>query len=168
MLLRTAFRFSRGFACCGGSKKKPDLKASYFDLFGMPDDYDMDLGRLESKFKSLQFRYHPDKNTDPDAHEVSTHLNLAYATLRDPLKRAHYLLSGLETQTSQVDPAFLEVIANISDAVEQGDKEAVLAVQTLYEALVKDISTHIGNHEFDKALQCTKQLTFVDKLLKRE
>ncbi len=69
---------------------------SYFDLFGVP--VAVDEATLTRRFRELSRLYHPDRwaNADPEtqtiALDASALLNDAYRTLRDPFRRAEYLL----------------------------------------------------------------------------
>ena len=63
-----------------------------------PQMYTIDEAALESSFKALQRRLHPDKHANTGdqvrgyAEAHSARLNEAYATLGDPAARARYLL----------------------------------------------------------------------------
>jgi molecular chaperone HscB len=70
--------------------------ASYFDILGVPvaaDDAD-----LTRRFHELSRLYHPDRwataeaTTQATALDASAFVNDAYRTLRDPFRRAEYLL----------------------------------------------------------------------------
>lgn len=43
---------------------------------------------IQSAFKALAFKYHPDRDATRRAAEKMTHLNHAYALIRDPVSRA--------------------------------------------------------------------------------
>jgi DnaJ-class molecular chaperone len=45
---------------------------------------------IKKSYRSLSFKYHPDKNPDPGVAEQYKLINEAYETLNDPQKRAHY------------------------------------------------------------------------------
>ncbi|KAG0319590.1 hypothetical protein BG000_003832, partial [Podila horticola] len=74
--------------------------ANYFEILGMSPDptFDIDVRALRNKFFKIQQQIHPDsysQNTNGDqvyAQQQSSLANKAYATLKDPLSRANYLL----------------------------------------------------------------------------
>ncbi len=47
-------------------------------------------GVVQAAFKRLALKYHPDKNSSPDAHRRMQELNEAYAIIGDPYQRAAY------------------------------------------------------------------------------
>jgi len=70
----------------------------YFTCFGFPRRLSIDLKKLEAKFYELSRAFHPDfyQNKSDTEQTISLSnaatLNTAYRTLRDPIKRAEYLL----------------------------------------------------------------------------
>ena len=38
-----------------------DFSKSYFELFDMPVEYDVDMGKLQSRYRELQRLTHPDR-----------------------------------------------------------------------------------------------------------
>ena len=72
--------------------------ADHFKLLSLPDSYEVDLDALDAAFKRLQRQLHPDKfsarpATDQAlATEASGRVNEAFTTLKDPFRRAAYLL----------------------------------------------------------------------------
>jgi len=78
---------------------------NHFELLGLPPAYALDSSKLESHYRELQGRIHPDRfAAAPEAErrlamQWATRANEAYRTLKDPVARARYLLSlkGFET-----------------------------------------------------------------------
>ena len=72
---------------------------NYFDMFSLPESFDIDADKLTTNYKELQAQYHPDKSSGSDdatrlkALQTSSILNQAFDTLKSPLKRAAYLLN---------------------------------------------------------------------------
>lgn len=75
-----------------------DFNRDYFALFGLPRRQELDELDLETRYRDVQARVHPDKHAhlpDPErrlAMQWATRINEAYLTLKSPLKRAEYLL----------------------------------------------------------------------------
>lgn len=72
---------------------------NYFELFGLEPTYEIDEASLHRKYLSLTRSIHPDvagRQSEEDRQQslsLSSELNRAYDTLRDPVARAEYLLS---------------------------------------------------------------------------
>ncbi len=82
---------------------------NYFELFGLPIQFELDGSLLSSQFRALQKRFHPDNFATASerdrlmAVQQAAQINDAYQTLKDPLRRAEYLLSlqGIEMNAEQ-------------------------------------------------------------------
>jgi molecular chaperone HscB len=78
----------------------------YFTFFGLPRKLNVDSALLERHFYELSRKLHPDLNARADKREQewtlqqSSHLNDAYRTLKDPVRRTEYLLrlEGVELE----------------------------------------------------------------------
>jgi molecular chaperone HscB len=72
--------------------------ATLFDVFELPAAYDVDIPGLEKRYRELSLQLHPDRFAQAEARErrlsleQTTALNEAYRTLKDPTRRALYLL----------------------------------------------------------------------------
>jgi molecular chaperone HscB len=86
--------------CVGcGAVQPPDGKADYFAVLGVARSFAVDEVLLEQRYKELTKVLHPDRfaRSDPRARraslERSVQLNEAWRCLKDPIRRAEYLLS---------------------------------------------------------------------------
>lgn len=83
---------------CGALNPLPPSLFTYYELFGIPQQYEVDTAGLRRKYLSLSRSIHPDvagqasEKVHRQSLELSSGLNRAYETLRDPVARAEYLL----------------------------------------------------------------------------
>ena len=159
-------------------------RQDYFSLFGLPRRQGLDEGGLELLYRDIQSRVHPDKHahlSDSDkrlAMQWATRVNEAYLTLKDPLKRARYLLElaghdvRLETNTA-MPAAFLLAQMELREAVAEaraaGDIEAL---DSQHRRMKKDIreeyvqlQSALDCNDLDLAGKLVRQLMFQEKLL---
>lgn len=91
---------------------------NYFQLFGIEASFDVDLNQLSQIYQTLQKSAHPDKFAHASAQEQlvavqkSAEINDGYQILKQPLKRAEYILTLRDVampneQQSFGDTAFL-------------------------------------------------------------
>lgn len=72
---------------------------NYFQIFAFEDSFSIDLAKLSQVYQSLQKTVHPDRFAHASSQEQliavkkSTLINDAYQTLKDPIKRADYMLT---------------------------------------------------------------------------
>ena len=94
------------------------MAKNYFELFGLPVRFDLDLQDLARRHRELIRSWHPDRFAQGSSQErrlaveTSASLNDGLKVLRDPIDRARYFLSlnGISTdeETDTVmDPSFL-------------------------------------------------------------
>jgi molecular chaperone HscB len=75
-----------------------DFSMSHFELFGLPQSFDVDAEQLDSRYRELQRAVHPDRfvNASDQERRISmqqaTQINEGYQTLKDPLLCGRYLL----------------------------------------------------------------------------
>ena len=76
----------------------PEAGIDRFAVLGLPRRFEVDLGAAESAYKELSRQLHPDRfaKADPRARKAAlartVEINDAWRTVRDPLRRADYLL----------------------------------------------------------------------------
>jgi len=98
--------------------EKKELTSNYYELFQLPIGFEVDLKALSERYRTLQSSVHPDKYANASDLErrlsvqQSARINEAFQTLKNPLRRARYLLElngidmNADTDTS-MDPIFL-------------------------------------------------------------
>lgn len=110
----------------------------FYVLFGYPETLNIDLEDLQKVFYARSRQLHPDRFARASAEDrelslrASSLLNDAYRTLRDPLKRAEYVLSrhGFDIgqqRSNNVPPELLEEVFELNMALEElrtGDDDA--------------------------------------------
>jgi molecular chaperone HscB len=157
----------------------------HFALFGLPRRYAVDRDALDNQFRDLQARVHPDKHAHLGeterrlAMQWATQVNEAYQTLRDPLKRARYLLHlaghdpKIETNTA-MPAAFLmeqmELREAVAESAEIGDADNL---EALHRRLRKEMAaqhdrlreTLDDKQDYGSAAEIVRQLMFQEKLL---
>jgi molecular chaperone HscB len=110
----------------------------YYEQLGIPRSLNLSLETLQQRYYELSRQLHPDRFMQkPEAErqralDMSSALNDAYRTLKDPVKRAQYLL-GLEgfdigeQRSKDVPPELLEEVFELNMALEEmrgGDDSA--------------------------------------------
>ncbi|MCC7343043.1 MAG: Fe-S protein assembly co-chaperone HscB [Bryobacterales bacterium] len=114
------------------------VSPDFYALFGYAETLGIDLDDLQKIFYERSRQLHPDRFARASAGErelslrASSLLNDAYRTLRDPLKRAEYVLSrhGFDVgqqRSNNVPPELLEEVFELNMALEElrsGDEDA--------------------------------------------
>lgn len=76
-----------------------DFGKNYFELFGLPVSFEVDITSLTDRYRDLQRSVHPDRFANATDRErrlsmqQASLINEANRALKDPLQRARYLLS---------------------------------------------------------------------------
>eukprot|EP00123_Amoebidium_parasiticum_P000965 comp11925_c0_seq1/m.6588 comp11925_c0_seq1/g.6588 ORF comp11925_c0_seq1/g.6588 comp11925_c0_seq1/m.6588 type:complete len:302 (-) comp11925_c0_seq1:407-1312(-) len=128
------------FFCPGcGAVQPPHPHLSHFATLDMRPTYDLDTSQLHKNFRRLQAIVHPDKFSGRSKEQqrnsamLSSHLNRAFSTLRDPLNRGLYMLEqhglGVEEGEKISDMGLLMEIMEVNEALE--DAHSLQEVQEL-------------------------------------
>jgi molecular chaperone HscB len=150
---------------CGALNPYPLDKLSYFELFGVPAGYDVDERALHRKYLSLTRTVHPDMvgQASPEQRQqalaISSEMNRAYETLRNPVARAEYLLSlsgdAAAAEGRLVSPELLGEVMTLREEIEQAQAdEASIALERLRE--------QVGGRQRD----CMEQIATLGRTLK--
>jgi molecular chaperone HscB len=98
--------------------------SSHFERLGLPRRFALDLAELERNYLARSREVHPDHaGNDRASLEASAALNEAYSVLRDPFRRADYLLTlaggPSATEQKQASPEFLEEMLDLRMQIEE-------------------------------------------------
>ena len=159
------------------------LNDSHFELFNLPEQFALDTSALDHAYRTVQAQVHPDRFAAAGdaqkriAMQWATRTNEAYQTLRDPLKRARYLLTlrgidvGAENNTA-MEPAFLmqqmEWRENIEDAA---NAKNIGALEALLDELREEervrftkLEALIDSGSDQAAGEAVRQLMFIERV----
>ena len=159
--------------------------SQYFTVFQIEPQFDIDTDSLEQNYRTLAARFHPDRFASASAFEqkqavmMSSTVNEAYRTLKNPTDRAAYLLrqQGIDADAPEhtsFAPEFLmqqmewrETLAEARGGQDQTaltalDKEISGAQQELWQ----DLREAFRRQQYEDAAQLVRQGRFLDKLKK--
>lgn len=162
-----------------------DFSQNYFELFGLPAAYALDRERLDSAYRELQNRVHPDKfASKPEAEQRvamqwATKVNEAYQTLKQPITRGAYLLQlqGIDPMSAHdtsIAPAFLMQQMEWREAIDAARHARDMAaldhlqveLNAAYRAVDKELADSLDvDNNPAAATQAVRNLKFMDKLL---
>ena len=162
------------------------LSSNFFELFGLPVSYDVDLNKIQQQYMALQKQVHPDKfasGSDLEKRlsmQQTSWINEAQTTLKDPVLRASYLLKlrgidfSLENETT-MDAAFLmqqlemrerlENIKNETDPLESLDSIAE-KVKASTVVMMDGFAQSLADDQLDDAREWIRKLQFMQKAKK--
>lgn len=161
------------------------IQQNYFQLFQLPQAFDLDQAALAAAYRKIQQQVHPDKFAGLPAAEqriavqFASWVNQAYDTLRHSVKRGEYLLTlaaqheSMQNSTT-TDPEFLiqqmqwrEMLSDCHSEIEPLAALDRLRVQAKQEmsALEGQFSAAYQGQDWPLARQILGKLMFVNKLL---
>jgi len=164
-----------------------DLSKNYFELFGLPVDFIVDGDALSERYRELQRVVHPDRYASASEQEQrlalqqATQVNQAYETLKDPVRRAQYLLAlkGIDMDAQQEttrDTAFLMEQLRLREELENArnaeDPEAVLdelmgRIGAMIRTLVAQMAMQFEEgtpEQLEGARESVRKMQFLNKL----
>ena len=157
--------------------------SQYFTLFQLEPAFDIDAESLEQTYRALAARFHPDKFASASAFEqkqavmMSSTINDAYRTLRNPINRAAYLLKTLGIDADAPEhtsfaPDFLMQQMEWRETLMEARAESDLKtlenlndeIRAEQEKLFCDLKQSFACQDYDTAAQQVRQGRFLDKL----
>jgi len=162
------------------------LTSNFFELFGLPVSYDVDLNKVQQRYMELQKQVHPDKFANASDQEKrlsmqqTSWINEAQTTLKDPVLRSTYLLKlkgvdiNLENETT-MDAGFLmqqlemrERLENISSEADPLDALDALAKETRanMDEVIQGFAHSYESGQLDESREWVRKLQFMQKAIK--
>ena len=161
-----------------------DFKQNYFELFGLELDFNLDSEQLHARQQRLLASCHPDRFVNASEREkrlsvqMSSWINQANETLRNPVKRAAYLLQingiepGDESETT-TDTAFLMEQIELREEMEacRGDDDALACCDQVEEKLdyranqlAQEFVSRFVAKDLEAARLCGRKMQFIQRL----
>ena len=164
-----------------------DSTRNYFELFGLPAGFEIDVQALTERYRDLQRSVHPDRFTNATDRErrlsmqQASLINEAYQSLKEPLKRARYLLglNGIDINDESntiMDTTFLMQQMELRETLEElsGKSDPMTAleefsaeVESMINDLISQLSSCFGDSSEDalnRAHGLSLQLQFLYRL----
>ncbi|MGI4815420.1 MAG: Fe-S protein assembly co-chaperone HscB [Janthinobacterium lividum] len=161
----------------------PASDDDHFALFGLARAFDVDPQALETAYRAVQARVHPDRFASAGdaqkriAMQWAARVNEAYRVLREPLRRAVYLLQlrGIDTRaetSTAMDPAFLmqqiEWRESIDDAAAARNERALAEIAAeLADARrirLEKLPGWLDSGADQPAAETVRELLFIDRV----
>jgi molecular chaperone HscB len=160
------------------------LTSNHFELFGLEPVFALNADSLDSAYRDIQAKVHPDRFAHAgDAErraslQWTTRVNEAYRTLKDPLQRAKHLLElrGVDVafESNTAMPAdFLVQQMELRESLEEAvaTKDAA-SLDSLRKGLVEEkskLEKKIGEsidarEDYRGAAELVRKLMFLDRL----
>lgn len=163
-----------------------DFSKNHFELFGLPVGFLVDTTALAARYRDLQKVVHPDRYANATEQErrislqQATRVNEALETLKDPLKRALYLLAlhgmPVDPQAGTTDTAFLmeqmelrEELAGLRDRADA--HQALDGLMRRIGAAIKTVTAQLAvqfedgsPEQLAAAQESVRKLQFLNKL----
>ena len=162
----------------------PEQGQNYFELFGIEPAFDIDREQLQVKQRELQSSFHPDRHVNASERDkrlsiqMASWVNQAHEVLKDPVKRARYLLemSAAEIPDDSAttsDTAFLmeqiELRERVDSCRERDDGlelswqiEKELAARG--EALARQFVLAFDDNNLTTAVETYRKMQFIQRI----
>ena len=161
---------------------QPPRAVDHFTRLGLDQSYDVDVAALDRTYFDLQRRLHPDRfaTKSPKERALSqqqaTALNDAYEILKDPLKRADYLVHLRGVDVIPEGCSLVQDQSILMEAMEMREKLAAADSLTAIGAIAKDtkaemadvvegLSLALKGGDIEGACQLTTRLKYLDKMM---
>jgi molecular chaperone HscB len=125
---------------------------NYFELFSLPQVFEIDLGELEKKYLEFQRQFHPDQSSSGDVSR-SIEINEAYKVLTDDFLRACYLLLLMDIDIRNDERAVKVDQLTLLQVLELQEKISEISDKNEIEELRKKINLELKEMILDSMKQ---------------
>ncbi|MEK6746841.1 MAG: Fe-S protein assembly co-chaperone HscB [Pseudomonadota bacterium] len=147
----------------------------YFEIFSITPTFDIDQAQLEAEYFKAQRLFHPDRFVGKSVEErnqalqKSMDINKAYEILKNPLKRAQYILhlQGIEVggEHDSIKPS-KELLVEIMELREHlAESTETERIRELHKNSLLEISKFYAKNNWQKMAQETMRLGYLVKML---
>lgn len=158
--------------------------SQYFDLFQLPEGFALDEAELETRYRTLAARFHPDRYAAASAFEqkqavmMSATVNEAYHTLKTPPTAPPTCSNSRASMPTRPNtplrPEFLmqqmEWRETLAEARAEQDRAALAALSgetaAAQQELLRSLQQAFAARQYEEAAQLVRQGRFLDKLAK--
>lgn len=156
---------------------------NYFQLFGLPEQFNIDNTLLEQKYRTLAAQFHPDRHASSSIFDqkqsvmMSSTINEAYRILKSPLDRAAYLLKKQNVHADSPEHTHfpteflmqqMQWRENVQQARAECDdstlRQLANDIGIEQEKLYKNLNLSLTNADWESAAQLIRQGRFLTKL----
>ena len=155
------------------------MTQNFFELFKLPEKFQIDTEKLQENYRSIQKEIHPDRFATSSENEKmqsmikTTQINDAYQTLKSPIKRAKYILSLHKfNEKVTLPPDFLMQQMEWEEHLEEIEKDKneleqfKLSINKEYEQYSSLAQKQIDSEQkWSEAAITIDKLYFIEKLL---
>ena len=155
------------------------MTQNFFELFNLPEKFQIDTEKLQENYRSIQKEIHPDRFATSSENEKmqsmikTTQINDAYQTLKSPIKRAKYILSLHKfNEKVTLPPDFLMQQMEWEEHLEEIEKDKneleqfKLSINKEYEQHSSLAQQQIDSEQkWSEAAITIDKLYFIEKLL---
>lgn len=149
----------------------------YFQLFNLPQAFELDAAELLPRYRELQRQFHPDRfaaepaDVQRGAVQKAADINAAFATLKEPVARARHLLAlaghavNIESATVS-DTDFLMAQMDLREQLEEADTLDLLAglredAQEWLDNLGREFAIDYREADWSEAADTVRKMQFI-------
>lgn len=151
---------------------------NHFEKFNLKTSFLVDTKALEAAYLKLQQQFHPDVASNQTEAEINSILiNQAYQILKNPIKRASYLLQlqniNIDSEESLIKPSTktLMIIMELREEISDNQKDLVKIneckqkIKILIEQEIKQVANFLIENQYQQAAQNLIMVKYLDKII---